>query len=79
MSSIPSPGAESNEAPDPQANAEAQRDLASEAGFWGGDYVSEAEIGEITSRESTNVLLLVGLKGSGKTTLIASLYEHFQT
>lgn len=49
-----------------------------ERGFWAGDYIAEADIDEITSAEPATMVFLMGLRGSGKTTLIASIYEHFQ-
>ncbi len=58
------------------AAADAAEGPASVDLFAGYD-LSEAETEEITLRWPTQLIVLAGAEGSGKTTMLAALYEHF--
>jgi GTPase SAR1 family protein len=57
---------------------ETEHEVKKNVPIYSGDELSDNEIEIITNRYSTNLILIMGEPNSGKTTLLASLYDQFQ-
>jgi len=68
-----------NVAPEAEAaSVPSESDENASIDLWGGYDITLAEVPEISVAEPTRAIWIIGLRDSGKTTLIASIYEQFQ-